>query len=371
MNAVRTLGGFNLNEADDIRKAMGKKIKSKMDEYKDKFIRGAIVRGCEQNEAEKIWHKLQVFSGYGFNKSHATAYSMMGYISQYLKCYYPLEFWTVSLTYSRDYEIAGRLSEMNKINNNIEVKAPDINKSNKEFTLNYDDNSIYWGLSKISQLGDIVVDHILKEREKSDFYTFEEAYKRFNKKDVNKRVLYNMILAGCFDNIEKVDKKYKRYNILTQWSELTNTPIPTEINTTMVGKEFFWNKLQREMSDFGHFNYGELLKEYPKFSNFKYISDDDIYNKSSVDTKVVVCGILQRIIKRKSKRGRFAVLNLEGNFNVFSVMMWSETYEKFKTQINKAEGKIVAVYGIIKEDKYKGGNVLQTLQDSIVEIIDV
>jgi DNA polymerase-3 subunit alpha len=115
MQITVDVAGFDLVQADDVRKAMGKKDRKLLDEQKMKFIQGGRSKGYKEDYLSYLWSKLETFAGYGFNKSHAAAYAITGYYTQWLKVHYPLEFWTVSLHYAKEEEIIDRISEINKV----------------------------------------------------------------------------------------------------------------------------------------------------------------------------------------------------------------------------------------------------------------
>jgi DNA polymerase-3 subunit alpha len=372
MQAVQVLGGFNLNEADDVRKAMGKKKADVMEKSHAKFVDGAIALKCSREEAERVWKKLEVFSGYGFNKAHAEAYGKMGYVSQWLKKYYPLEFWSVSLKYAEKEDVPARLAEMSQLGH-ITIHTPDINASGVGFNFSYEERVIYWSLTQITQIGEVVVQNIVDERENGNFKSFSDAWNRLPKSKVNKGVLFNLILAGVFDEVEGIDEAhlYKRYSLVQQWSEITKTPMPKEINLDLIGKKWYWVNLQKKLSGLGQFNYREMLKDYPNLSVANYITEQEIAFKENIDRRILVCGMVVKIIKKKAKNGAFIVLNLEGNTGLFSTIVWNATYMKYENELKGAEGQILAIEGRVREDKYRGGQVVHTLKSSNIIFINV
>ena len=185
LEIVNKLGGFLLNEADDIRRAMGKKQKDIIDKYKYKFIENIIKRGCPEDEANIIWHELEVHSGYSFCKAHAAAYSITGYNSQWFKVNYPIHFWSVAIDFiskesNNEKKISGYISEIYQIGD-IVLQPPDINKSDGNVKTDFDLKTIYWPLSSTKQVGEISMNQIIEDRgNNSEYFSFEEFYERHN-----------------------------------------------------------------------------------------------------------------------------------------------------------------------------------------------
>lgn len=296
MKAFQVIGGFSLVEADGVRKAMGKKIKEKMDGYRDQFLEGAQERGLPNSTAYSIWNKLEAFSGYGFNKSHATAYALTGYYSQWLKCHYPMEFWLTSLQFARDHEIESRIMSLN---NEITVLPPDINKSDKNFTGDFDSNTIYWSITSIKHVGPVAVDAILEERKKGDFFSLKEFVKRVPKQKVNKRSVTNLIVCGCFDSAYNIDleKPQDRLKIIEEYYEIINEDIPEAFEGTK-DDNHFWVFYQRELCGTGDIDFQGLVdvrcpEWADEFCSVEKLSDYDENNYPAHE--VVVAGILKSV----------------------------------------------------------------------------
>ena len=197
----RLLGNFTRGESDTLRKAMGKKIRSKLDELKPKFISGGQANGHDPKVLEKIWGDWEKFASYAFNKSHATCYSWVAYQTAYLKANYPSEFMAAVL--SRNLANIKQLTDyMNECKRmGILVLGPDINESRLTFSSNRK-GDIRFGLAAVKGVGEAAVDTIIAEREKNgpykDIYDFIE---RVNYSVVNRKCLENLAYAGAFDSI--------------------------------------------------------------------------------------------------------------------------------------------------------------------------
>ncbi len=198
MQVAQIIGGFSLGKADILRRAMGKKKEKEMEKMKVEFLEGAEKKGYTKKLADTIFETLKPFAGYGFNKSHAAAYSVVAYKTAYLKANYPAEFMAANLTNEinspdafSDYMTATK--EMG-----IEILPPDINLSEQTFTVV--DGKIFYGLQGIKNVGSNAVDEIIRVREQEGPYdSFVDFLDRIDLKTVNRRVIETLIQSGLFD----------------------------------------------------------------------------------------------------------------------------------------------------------------------------
>ncbi len=197
----RLLGGFTRGESDTLRKAMGKKIKSKLDELKPKFIKGGQENGHNPDVLEKIWADWEKFASYAFNKSHATCYSWVAYQTAYLKANYPSEYMAAVLSRNlADIKtITQYMTECKRMN--ISVLGPDINESEQNFSSNKS-GDIRFGLAAIKGVGEAAVRSIIEEREKGGPYkNIYDFMERVNFSVVNRKCMENIAYSGGFDSI--------------------------------------------------------------------------------------------------------------------------------------------------------------------------
>lgn len=200
MKVAQELAGFSLSEADTLRKAVGKKIKALLDEQSQKMIDGMIKNGIEKRIAEQIWMWFEPFARYGFNRSHAACYAVIGYRTAYLRAHYPVEFYTGLLNAdSGDIERASFLiSEAKKAG--IGVLPPDINKSFLAFVP--EEKNIRFGLLAIKNVGQNIIEAIMAERQKNGpFKTFIDLLERVEHKDLNKKSLESLVKSGALDSL--------------------------------------------------------------------------------------------------------------------------------------------------------------------------
>jgi len=203
MQIARDLAGFSWIEADVLRKAVGKKIKKLLDEQAEKMIQGMIKQNIDERVAQRIWERIEPFARYGFNRSHATCYALIGYQTAYLKTHFTSELMTALLNSEQNDidRVAILINEAKK--EEIKVLPPDINESFENFTL-VSNNAIRFGLAAIKNVGNNVVKAIVEEREKNGPYAFIDNFlSRIDSKDLNKKSLESLIKAGAFDQLGK------------------------------------------------------------------------------------------------------------------------------------------------------------------------
>lgn len=197
----RLLANFTRGESDTLRKAMGKKLKKKLDELKPKFINGGQANGHPADVLEKIWADWEKFASYAFNKSHATCYSWVAYQTAYLKAHYPSQYMAGALSRNLDKitEITKLMQECKSMG--INVLGPDVNESHRKFSVNKK-GDIRFGLSAVKGVGDIAVQSIIEEREANGpFASIFDFVERVNLTACNRKNLECLALAGAFDEL--------------------------------------------------------------------------------------------------------------------------------------------------------------------------
>ena len=204
----RTLAGFTRGQSDELRKAMGKKLKDKMAPLKIKFIEGCEKNGFGPNEKlEQIWSDWEKFAEYAFNKSHATCYSWIAYQTAYLKAHYPAEFMAANLTRNKDdiVEVSKFMDECKNLG--MKVLGPDVNESDLTFTVNADGN-IRFGLGGVKGVGEGAVEAIVEERKANGKYkSMFDLVERVNLTACNKRAMESLALSGAFDSFKDVRRE--------------------------------------------------------------------------------------------------------------------------------------------------------------------
>lgn len=197
MKIAAALANYSMAEADELRKAMGKKIKELMARHRERFIGGGVENGIPEEKAAWIFDLIEKFGGYGFNKSHSAAYALIAYQTAYLKTHFPVEFMAALLT-SEMHSTEGVVKFIAECRGHgIPVLPPDIYASEKTFTV--DGDSIRFGLVAVKNVGEGAIDAIVEARQQRRFATLFEFCEQVDLKRVNKRVIESLIKCGAFD----------------------------------------------------------------------------------------------------------------------------------------------------------------------------
>lgn len=208
------LAGYNWEEADKFRKAIGKKIVSEMEAQHTKFVDGCVnTSGIERDKAEELFKQIETFAAYGFNKAHAASYGIVAYWTAYVKAHYPVEYMTalMSVEASDTDKVVPAIAECEKLG--IRVLPPDVNESNTDFTIikltedlwldegraRDSGKAIRFGLTAIKNVGTAAISTILEQREKGEYKSFADFLNRVDLQKVNKRVAESLIKAGALD----------------------------------------------------------------------------------------------------------------------------------------------------------------------------
>ncbi|MFW5658811.1 MAG: DNA polymerase III subunit alpha, partial [Bacteroidota bacterium] len=202
MAAARTLAGYTLGGADLLRRAMGKKKVEVMEKERAKFIKGAAEREIDQKKAEEIFALMEKFAGYGFNKSHAAAYSILAFRTGYLKANYPAEYMAAVLSHNLDNleKITLFIDECRRMG--IDVLSPSVNESQYMFSVNQQ-GQIRFGLGAIKGVGQSVAEAIIAERDENGAYeSIFELTERVDYSFLNKKAFESLCYAGAFDCFE-------------------------------------------------------------------------------------------------------------------------------------------------------------------------
>lgn len=399
MSVAHTLGGFDLGKTDYLRKAIGKKKADLMATLKADFIAGAVGNGCPDYEAEEIWHKIEVAGKYSFNRSHAAAYALTAYCGAWLKANYPSAFYTVALQWADDKEIPSLMAEMERCSS-AKIVPPDINRSGTEFFTDYATDEIFWSLTRIKQVGVKTVEYIVTERDRGGAYTgienfihriFRYKLKKYSywddpdnaeeavKVPVNARHVKHMILAGCFDRIEKVGAVTERCALLERAArELGFSLSEKDFPQDMRGRHFFWSQQQIAVSGIGSIDYRRIFNNSEARRQVKgkasYLTLDEVARDENDGRRATVCATVVDVTEHTYKdretgsRKRFAKLTLSQNNRLAECVCWNDYYMEHRAEIQSLKDRVVILTAVIRYSDYNGCNTLQTYRNSLLFI---
>ena len=399
MSVAHTLGGFDLGKTDYLRKAIGKKKADLMATLKADFIAGAVGNGCPDYEAEEIWHKIEVAGKYSFNRSHAAAYALTAYCGAWLKANYPSAFYTVALQWADDKEIPSLMAEMERCSP-AKIVPPDINRSGTEFFTDYATDEIFWSLTRIKQVGVKTVEYIVTERDRGGAYTgienfihriFRYKLKKYSywddpdnaeeavKVPVNARHVKHMILAGCFDRIEKVGAVTERCALLERAArELGFSLSEKDFPQDMRGRHFFWSQQQIAVSGIGSIDYRRIFDNSEARRQVKgkasYLTLDEVARDENDGRRATVCATVVDVTEHTYKdretgsRKRFAKLTLSQNNRLAECVCWNDYYMEHRAEIQSLKDRVVILTAVIRYSDYNGCNTLQTYRNSLLFI---
>ncbi len=208
LGVAKELAGFTSAEADDLRKAIGKKLMDKIAMIRNNFVKGCIkTSGLDQEKANKIFSDIEYFGGYGFNRAHAASYAMVSYITAYLKTHFTAEYMAAlmsSVVGNKD-KLAAYLSDCRKLQ--IEVLPPSLNKSGKDFNV-LSNSEIIFGLSAINGIGESIAEIIILGRDKNKPYSsIYDFFKRCNPATLKKSTLEHLAYAGALDELFNISEE--------------------------------------------------------------------------------------------------------------------------------------------------------------------
>ena len=350
MQIAEKIAGFNLQEADNLRVAMGKKIPKVMEEQRKKFTDGAVSNNYSEQFAIELFDQIAYFAGYGFNKSHSVPYALLAYQTAYLKSNYPAEYIAACLTaVKRDKDrTAIFLSEARDMG--VKVSTPDINLSSSDFTVN--DNEILFGLSAVRNVGDITADKIVLERESNgEFESIEDFLSRIDSRSLNKRGVealiqgggldkFGLTRKGMFDSTIELIENAKELKANKENNQGSLFEMEDSNSTTININNTEWDKkelLEREREMLGFFvsedpleGYGEVLKSESTHSIIELQSLED-----EEEINVTISGLISNVQKRVSRRGnpwiQFDIQDLTGSSGV---LLFNKLVDKYNASID-------------------------------------
>jgi len=384
MQIAQTLSGFTAGEADILRKAMGKKKRAELEKQKERFISAAIKNGITKETANFIFKKIEPFAEYGFNKSHAAAYAMIAYQTAYLKTYYPNQFIAASMSneLSNTDKLSEFYEELKRLN--IKIYRPCINKCYAEFIPK--ENSLYYALSAIKNVGFEAISQVVSEREINGKYkSISDFINRVDPKNINKLQLEGLVNAGAFDSIfinrkvlfnnipniilnSKTIYENKINNQTSLFSDDSNKisylmgdkKLDTWTNNETLSKEF--ESVGFFISDHPLRYYQDILDQYKAKSFFEF-------EEKHIKDCILSGTILSVKEKKTSKGNSFAIIKFSDLTKVFELFLFSEILEKNRENLIPGKSFLITVIKNQddKDNRFKRINVrkIVNLDDAV------
>lgn len=351
MQIAQVLSGYSLGEADLLRRAMGKKIKSEMQAQRARFVDGAVKNGVGAKRANEIFDIVDKFAGYGFNKSHSAAYALIAYQTAWLKRHHPVEFLAASM--SLDMANTDKLAVFSQdaAQHGITISPPNINDSQADFSVA--DGRVLYALGAVRNVGQQAMDHVVEVRESGgkfkDLYDFAD---RVDPSFVGKRVIENLARAGAFRDIEPNCRNAVAAAGLMQAASVAATEGRKSNQDSLFGEESkdfgrpplpdirAWSnedRMENELSSVGFYLSGHPLDEYDDLVKKLNITlcGDAYKSVMSGKTSFRMFGIIRKLQERVSARNgrRFAYVMLSDPQGDFEVFVSAKTLEKFRDKL--------------------------------------
>jgi DNA polymerase-3 subunit alpha len=357
MQTAQLLAGYTLGDADNLRRAMGKKKAEEMARERIRFLDGASKQGLKAELAGEIFDQMETFAAYGFNKSHAAAYALVSFQTAYLKAHFAHEFMAALLTMEmgdtdKTYKNIADCRERG-----IRILPPDVNQSREDFTVA--DDTIRFGLGAVRGVGGKAIEAILAARE-HPFASFADFCRRVRGLVINKRVVESLIQCGAFDSLGVTRPRLlAAVDDMMRWAERLEReatssqislfggsaagaamaePPPIPNVTEWSDKEL----LKAEKEAIGIFLTGHPLDKFQRDLGRLATATTGTLGSRPNQEKVAVGGVIHTVRLKNSKKGdRYATFSLEDKEGVVEVIAWPEAYRKFEALVHGDEPVLV------------------------------
>lgn len=373
MELCKKLGGLSLVEADDVRKAMVKKKYEALQQYQERFI--PYYRdnfNVTQKYSEEVWEAIDKASTYLFNRSHAAAYAITGYISQWVKVHYPIEYWSVAFKYAEDKDYPQYIAEINKTGV-CTVRPVDINISDTDVIINFKEKALYWSITGVKQVAEKAATQILKERqENGQYYSLQDfiSRNRWKGSAVNSRIIQNLILTGAFDALENITSPKERVDLLVQFLGTEKKQIKDDDPILRgadnhVNDSWWWSLLQKKLSGLAFFDYKSIYEKYGRgqfYDLYEYCPLEECLDPDNRPNNgyVIVAGYVSEMEVKKTRKGEsFCHLVLESNYEFIEIVVFQTEYAQLENLLQSAKYNLIIINGTLSWDKRREQNIIR------------
>ena len=383
MKIVSEMANYSLGEADELRRAIGKKNPELMKKNREKFVTNAQKNGVLSKKANEIYDLVEKFGGYGFNKSHSAAYALIVYWTAYFKANYPLEFFAAIMT-TEVHNLDRFVIFVNEAKEKgINIFLPDVNLSDYDFEIeenqadkeNFGKVGIRFGLFAIKGVGAALINEIKKERKNGKFVSYKDFGYRMKQNGITKKQLESLILSGALDGLD--GNRFEKYKSIDKVLEYSQKKYESEEDLQLIlfgGKKEISVDFQMEKSD--EFPQKVLLqneKEYlgiyvsshplnEKKNLINIISHNKISEISQKELKKVrIIGIVKNVKKFATRAGKEPMVKfeMEDFQKSIEVICFPREYITFGYKIT--EGQIMVLEGIVNTEQNKNTVILNNI----------
>ena len=368
MQAAQILAGYSLGDADLLRRAMGKKIRSEMQKQRSVFVKGCTERGIDKSQADAIFDLLERFAEYGFNKSHAAAYALVAYQTAYMKANYPVEFLAATMTL--DMNNTDKLSEFRAEAERlgIEVAPPSINRSCVPFEV--DGNTIIYALAALKGVGGQAVDSIVEARGDKPFADLADFAQRINPRALNKRVLESLAGAGAFDAFEENRARvFAGADVILRQAQHAHESASVGQNELFGGGDMRepiilpqvepWlppERLQRERDAVGFYLSGHPLDDYAvvlKKMRVQSWADFSQAVKSGITAGRVAATVVSRMERRTRTGSKMGIIELSDPTGTYEAVIFSEGLAEYRDLFEPGSALLLFLSAEVQGDEVR------------------
>ena len=375
MQIFQDVGGLSMKEADDVRRAIGKKKLDVLQSWRERVEKSFLDKGATVKEFIEVWETILEFAKYSFNKSHSAAYAKTGYVSQYLKVHFPIEYWTVALNYANEEDTLTYLSEILQ-SKKISIRPPDINKSGISMTSNQVESIIFWGIESIKGIGEETAMQIINNRkENGDYKSFADFFFRhtFRGSKVKKQTYEALIASGAFDILygfegeeQKRHSLIKRYRIYKKVK--VSNPVRDPYTIGALDEKWWWNLQQKKLTGLANIDYQAICEE--KGIESSYLSAMEFSKPQVGKIFRAFGGYVVDVKVGRSKKGPYARITIENNYKLCKVLVWSDEFAEFGDIIKKSEKRLLIFDGELRYDpKWSKANQFTLQRSSELKVL--